>query len=266
MQRHTNIFQINDFHIDYEIIGDGRPLILIHGFGLDKRMWDDQLIICYNNFQIIRYDARGFGQSSNPSMPYAHTDDLKMLLDHLKITQANVVGLSMGGRIALDFAIRYPDRIRSLVIADAVPSGFPRTNERASLSQTLLDTAKKLGISEARKLWLEHSLFQNARKSNVFMDKLREIVEGYSGWHWLNDDPLLETVNGFKEADKVKKHVLLLVGEHDLYDYKSAAKFMKESITNSTSVTISGAGHMSNMENPEQFNEVLLNFLNSQNR
>ena len=111
--------------LHYEVTGSGEPLVLIHGFTLDMRMWDDQFARLARHFQVMRYDVRGFGQSSMPTTePYTHADDLKALLACLDISRAHVLGLSMGGSIAINFVLNYPTVVDRLVLADAALSGF----------------------------------------------------------------------------------------------------------------------------------------------
>ena len=96
----------------YEVAGSGHPLVLIHGFTLDTRMWDDQFETFAREYQVVRYDRRGFGKSSLPvDEDYAHADDLAALLEHLGIDRAYVLGLSGGGASAIDFALTYPEAI-----------------------------------------------------------------------------------------------------------------------------------------------------------
>jgi len=100
--------EVNGTRLYYEVMGFGQPLILIHGYTLDTRMWDDQIAAFAQNYQVIRYLLRGFGKSGLPTgESYAHLQDLKALLEHLGIDQAHILGLSLGGAIAIDFAITY---------------------------------------------------------------------------------------------------------------------------------------------------------------
>ena len=121
MLKHQDFATINGTRLYFEIAGSGQPLVLIHGFTLDLRMWDDQFERLTREFQVIRYDMRGFGQSAPPTGErYAHADDLRDLLDHLRVDKAHLVGLSKGGAIALDFTLAYPRRVNKLVLIDTV--------------------------------------------------------------------------------------------------------------------------------------------------
>ena len=116
----------------YEESGEGTPLIFLHGFSLDRRMWDGQFELVAERYRAIRYDARAHGRSQADSVQFADWDDLRQLLDALEIPRAVIVGLSMGGRIAVDFALTDPDRVAGLVLVGAGLSGFePRSEEIA---------------------------------------------------------------------------------------------------------------------------------------
>src|SRR5262245_48758389 len=94
----------------YEVKGAGPAVVLIHGGQLDSRMWDDQFDALAKGFTVIRYDVRGYGGSFQPDRPYSDADDLAGLLDYLETQKVHVVGLSLGGRIAVDFAVAHPKR------------------------------------------------------------------------------------------------------------------------------------------------------------
>ena len=109
----------------YEHTGDGQPVVLIQGANLPMEMWDAQVEYFAPQFHVVRYDVRGFGGSApRDQVPYQSHSDLLALLDHLRIERAHLVGLSLGGRIAVDFALTYPNRVRSLVLAGPGLSGY----------------------------------------------------------------------------------------------------------------------------------------------
>src|SRR5688572_9532583 len=108
-----------------EICGQGPALVMIHGGNTDRRMWDDEFASWSKLYQVIRYDVRGFGRSTRPSESYRSHEDLLTILDSLHVRKASIVGLSLGGRIALDFALTQPDRVTALVLAGPGMSGFP---------------------------------------------------------------------------------------------------------------------------------------------
>src|SRR5262249_14759554 len=132
----TAVLERPGARLAYEVAGDGPrdpAVVLVHGFGLDMRMWDAQIGPLAARFRVVRYDCRGFGASGpfDPGVLYTHAGDLVALLDHLGIGEAVLAGLSFGGRVALQAALAAPDRVRGLALLDAVLDGVPWDPESA---------------------------------------------------------------------------------------------------------------------------------------
>jgi pimeloyl-ACP methyl ester carboxylesterase len=113
----------------YEAAGAGEPLVFVHGFTLDTRMWDDQWDVFASKYRVVPYDVRGFGRSDLPGGAYANYIDLDAVVQHLGLQRPHVVGLSMGGGIAVDYAASFPDGLRSLTLIDSTLAGtcFPES-------------------------------------------------------------------------------------------------------------------------------------------
>jgi pimeloyl-ACP methyl ester carboxylesterase len=111
----------------YDVRGSGPPVVLLHAGDVDLTMWEPQVIPLAGSFRIIRYDARGHGRSNAPRGPYPTTEDLRLLLAHLGVERAHLVGISMGAGVALDFAATYPERVSKLVLVSTSgpPPGVP---------------------------------------------------------------------------------------------------------------------------------------------
>ena len=120
----TGFVDINGGKLYYEAAGEGQPLVLIHGGLVNSGLWDDQFEVFAQHQRVVRYDVRGFGKSSPPTQPYSNHADLKTLLDFLSIDKAAVLGLSMGGAIAIDFTLTYPERVAGLIPVAAGLSGY----------------------------------------------------------------------------------------------------------------------------------------------
>lgn len=109
----------------FEVAGSGPAAVLLHGFSLDTRMWDDQFDVLAREFRVVRYDQRGFGKSDVPTdEPYSGVEDLRSLLDYLAIETPHVIGLSLGGGLAIDFALTQPAMVDSLIVAGSNLSGY----------------------------------------------------------------------------------------------------------------------------------------------
>jgi len=113
--------KVNDIEINYDVEGEGEPLVLIHGLSGSTRHWFFQIPEFSKHFRVIAYDVRGHGQTDKPKQEYSiklFADDLRGLMDKLGVDKAHIIGLSMGGYIAQQFALDYPDKVKSLVLAD----------------------------------------------------------------------------------------------------------------------------------------------------
>ena len=108
--------EVNGTRLFYDVKGTGEPLVLISGGSLDIRLWDEQFEAFKQDRQVIRYDARGIGRSDVPKGPFSHYQDLYALLQFLGIQQADVLGFSFGGGVALDFTLIYPEVVRKLIL------------------------------------------------------------------------------------------------------------------------------------------------------
>jgi 3-oxoadipate enol-lactonase len=256
---------INAGQLYCQMDGKGLPVVLLHGFSLDLRMWEEQSAALTDRFRVIRYDMRGFGRSSLPSAKaYSHADDLHELLSRLNATPAHVVGFSNGGRIAIRFALAYPQAVRSLTLVDSVLDGHAWSTDWISLWGPIENTAKAGDMPAAKRLWLEHPLFAPARERSDLATRLSEMVQDYSGWHWVNADPgVAPGAPAIKRLNEIRVPSLIVVGERDLLDLHRIADTLASGIVGAVRVQIPGVGHMSNMEAPLDFNRHLLDFLTS---
>jgi pimeloyl-ACP methyl ester carboxylesterase len=259
----SGVATVNGTQLYYEVAGQGVPVVLIHGLGLDTRMWDGQFDVLADHYRVIRYDLRGFGKSALPTdAAFRHPDDLRALLDYLEAPKAHVVGLSMGGRIALHHGLLYPDATLSLVLVDAALDGFDFSEQLDASFDAIAERANDAGAGTANEMWLQHELFAPAREQPECRAKLAQIVGESSGWNWVNKSP----ARGIKPpaADRLNEvHVptLVIVGERDLPDFQRIADRLADGIPSARKVVMNGVGHMSNMEDIQEFNSIVLSFL-----
>lgn len=122
--------EVNNTRLYYEVAGSGDPVLLLHGDASDHTMWDAQIEQFAQRYLVIRMDFRGFGKSAiSDGSPFRHVDDVAALLDHLNIDSVHLVGQSMGGGVAIDLAIQYPQRVNGLVVVNADLSSENRLSE-----------------------------------------------------------------------------------------------------------------------------------------
>lgn len=258
MQKGELLF--NDGRIAYQLSGDigATPIVFIHGFALDHNIWQPQVDAFAKDYAVLTYDARGFGQSTLPTGPYNRTDDLTALLEHLDVGPAHIVGLSMGGRTATNYALDHSENVLSLTLMDAALDGYQNTvNWDVG--------AKQEGLDIAKDNWLGHPIFSLAKTQPEVLASLRQIVADYSGWHWFNDDPHVDPdILSRERLAEITTPTLVVVGENDLDYFRNIAEVLASEIPGAQKVIIPSAGHMVNMEASHKINQLLGHFIGSE--
>jgi len=242
----------------------GVPVVLLHGFPLGLELWEPQIAALEGRYRVVAYDARGHGKSGPGEGPFAfedYVDDLLGVLDTLIIERAVVVGLSMGGYVALRFAEREAKRVRALVLADTKSDadGDAAKLKRAGGLRLLRAGGSKAFAESSLRTLLSHEALQGRPE---VVAKVRGMIEacpaaGIGG--------ALVAMAGRTDTtgwlEKIAVPVLVLAGEKDALTPPSDAKAMVARIPGSRYVEIPRAGHLSNLEDPAAFNEALLGFL-----
>lgn len=252
----------------YEAAGSGPPVILLHGGNLDRRMWDDQFELLRRNHRVIRYDARGFGRSSGADTAYAAHDDLAALFRGLGLSRVVLVGLSLGGRIAIDFSIAHPELVERLVLAAPGISGGEWSADNDTLWTVKARAAVKSGDSVGIALaWLESAYIRTAMHPPERAALIRQMaVDNADFWMGLvrHDDLEREAVPpAAGRLQELRAPTLLLVGEYDTPFIHDVARAIAARAPQVRRVDFPRVGHMLNLEAAEQFNAELLTFLAS---
>lgn len=265
MEQFAGMASVNGTHLFYEQAGSGHPLVLIHGFTLNTQMWDDQFAVFARHYRVIRYDMRGTGHSDLPTEePFTAVDDLRALLDALGVSRAYVLGLSLGGSVAIDFTLAYPDRTSALILVDPALRGWHWSKDFSQSMRELEIVARTQGVERARQRWLAHPFFLAARERPELAERLSQIVASYSGWSWLHASPERDVdLPEVRPLERISTPTLLIMGERDIEEFQAIANHISCSIPHLTKLVLPGVGHMANMEAPEAFNEAVLRFLGS---
>jgi 3-oxoadipate enol-lactonase len=255
--------EVSGGKIYYEVAGQGHPLVFIHGGQLDRRMWDEQFQFFAPKYKVIRYDVRGFGSSPAATKPYSNTEDLATLLKSLKVDKAYIVGLSLGGQIAINFTIVHPEMVDALVLAAPGLSGFrapPDPGEAA-----MLPAIQSGDLEKATDLWLKTGYMAPAMKDPQIAPKIRQLA--LENAHENLDNPLLRQDLTFSAMDKlteIKVPTFIMVGSLDVAAIHEIFGLIRARVPHCTDTVIQNAGHMLNMERPQEFNSLVLNFLEKQ--
>ena len=248
---------VNGTRLYYEVAGSGEALVLAHGFTLDARMWDKQFEPFAEQYRVVRYDARGFGRSALPDgAEYSRVEDQCALMAHLGIARAHILGLSMGGALAIDFALAHPEMTRTLIAADAVMSGYRFSAHWSAMYKPVGDAPDEAAKKRA---WLDCALFAPAREQPAVAAKLAQMVAEYSGYHWRQSDRHRHG-DAISALERLRAPALAILGEHDLPDIHTVADLLATR-AGARKAVVPGAGHMLPMEDPVAFNRIVLEFL-----
>jgi pimeloyl-ACP methyl ester carboxylesterase len=248
----------------YELKGAGPTLVLIHGGQMDSRMWDDQFAAFAKRFTVLRYDVRGYGGSFRPDRLYSDADDLAALLDYLKVQKAHLVGLSLGGRVATDFALAHPKRVSALVLAGPGLAGYepPKAEEEELRMWDLVKAARDEGPERVTELWLKDPYMAPAMEQPRLAPRLQRLARE-NAHCWLGNPVLQRSPRppAAKRLNEIKVPTLLVLGDRDVPQIKATVETLEKGLGESKKVVIKGAGHMVNMEKPDEFNRAVLEFL-----
>ncbi len=256
--------EVNGTRMFYDVKGTGEPLVLISGGSLDIRLWDEQFEAFAQDRQVIRYDPRGIGKSDLPNGPFSHEQDLYALLQFLGIQETDVLGFSFGGGVAIDFVLTYPEVVRKLILI--APGLSSWKDEIAPALGELSKVAKGEGAAKAIELILADPSMPTDEQAEA-RQKMSQILSenthlfdsnfAYVRLMEPGDPPAIDRLV------EIGAPTLLLVGERDHAAIHANVDKLQEGIGGAKKVLIMGAGHMINLEKPNELNRVVLDFLNT---
>ncbi|MGL4608248.1 MAG: alpha/beta fold hydrolase [Trueperaceae bacterium] len=268
-----NFLAIHRGKLYYEVSGEGHPLILLHAGIANLRMWDEQIEDFSKHYQVICYDARTFGKSTSEAVEFSNRQDLLELLNHLKIDKAHVLGISRGGSIAMDFTLEYPAKVSSLVMVASNPSGFYHDDTEIEKTYFARDE-EVLGAKNTEamadldvEMWADGPGQRPERANKSVREKVRAMVlEHYQNYFatFPNEEPVSLPLKppAAQRLISIPVPTLVITGSLDFSYTHAAAELMTRDIPNTKHVSIPDVAHMVNMEKPEEFNKVVLEFLN----
>lgn len=237
------------------LIGAGQPIVLLHGWSFDRRMWAAQYPLA-KTYQLIMPDRRGFGQSAAPpclSQEYADIDRL------IPSGQFAIIGFSQGAMVAMDYARRYPDRVAALIVAGAPLHDIIGSDPVGAVP---VDEYRQLiganDLASMRQKWRQHRLTDSDADIGVEIDAM---LADYSGRDLLEDETEIHL-----SADDIKNlsmPVLSLTGATDTPWRCAVAKYIGENAQSGEARTLAGAGHLCSLEQPHIFNHLIDDFLHS---
>lgn len=252
---------VGDTALYYERVGQGEPLLLIHGLGSSGRDWEYQVPFFSQDYEVIVCDVRGHGQSDKPPGPYSvplFARDLAGLIEGLGLAPAHVVGISMGGMIGLQLVVDRPELVRSLVVVNSVPDMVVRTwRQRFEVWQRLI-VAPLLGMGKVAEV-LGQRLFPKVEQG-----ELRELFRE----RWVENDPrayreAMKAIVGWTVAEhlgSIACPVLVVSGDEDYTPPETKAAYVAK-IPRGELVVIEDSRHGTPVDQPEAFNQAVAAFL-----
>jgi len=258
--------QLNGVDIAYTDQGKGTAVLLIHGYPLNKTMWEPQVKDLSASFRVVSVDLRGHGESGAPlwfSTMEMFADDLRALLDHLSIPRAVAAGFSMGGYVAFALYRKYPDRVQGLILADTRPQ--PDSPEGKQGRFKAAQTAHKEGAGAIAEVMLPKLLTSKTVETRSdIVQKTRQMITGTPVTGIASDlMAMAERPDSVPLLSAIRCPTLVIVGEEDGLTPPADAKLMAGKIKGAGLEIIPGAAHLSNLEQPEAFNKAVRKFLES---
>ncbi len=257
---------VNGESLHYDVNGHGTPLVLIHGWSLNLRMWDAQVPAFSQRFRVIRYDRRGFGKSSGTEDISWDAADLNGLLDSLGVPAAHLLGMSQGARVALQFARSYPRRVVSLTLhGSPAPGGFalPWTGEDRPRFDDWAKIAREQGLDAFRRVWAAHPLMEVPPTRPQAVANVAKLLATYSGGIFLNPSqpsgPIREVT--MDDLPRISVPTMVVVGDSEVPFLHIVARALAYYIPGARLAVVAGGGHMVNLIEPKRYNSTVLNFL-----
>lgn len=255
--------QVNGVTIAYSDQGTGLPIVFLHAFPLNRTMWATQERLLSSQFRIITIDLRGHGESDAPLWRYTleqSADDVRALLGHLEIRRALFVGLSMGGYILFAFYRKYAARVKGLILADTKAQAD--TEEGKNGRFQLVQIAYKKGPSAIADVMIPKLLSPATIQTNPdLVQQVRAMIEGnqISGIAW-DLMAMAERPDSVPRLSRITCPTQIIVGELDQATPPSDSKLMADQIPHARLAIIPNAAHLSNLEQPEAFNQIVATF------
>lgn len=266
---HDYQLRVPDGELHIRDFGTGTPVVLLHGGALDSRMWEEQIpVLTRAGYRVAAFDARGHGQSTLPTTPFRQCDDVAAIVRHLDDGPAVLVGLSMGGASAVDTALEHPDLVRAVV---AVGSGTTEPAFADPFVLRIFETWQHAQENNDIEGWLDAFLLFAAGPHRGLDEVDPEVV---SRIRRMAQDTVLaharpeavqpeHVVGSWERLGEIAVPVLAMLGELDASDHREMGMRLASSVQKGRSKVIAGTAHYPPMEQPDAFNQVLLEFLGS---
>jgi len=262
------------FEIDFdgalirgEAAGFGIPVVFLHSGVTDRRMWSEQMRqLAAEGYHVISYDRRGYGETETTDVPFNHLVDLETVLDRLSVHAAILVGSSMGGGLAIDFALEHPNRTVALVLMGTAVTGAEgyEVDEEVEQLEEAFEYARERGnISTANRIqaheWLDGPYGEAGRVTGPVRELFLAMNEIHLNHPQLTQEERPEAA--FHNLAAITAPTLLVVGELDCSDIIAIHEDLSEELENAFAVVLEDTAHFPSLERPDLFDPILFEFL-----
>jgi pimeloyl-ACP methyl ester carboxylesterase len=270
-QMTSGVVEFDGGALAWESAGEGPDVVFLHPGLWDGRVWDEQFGVFSRTYRVLRFDFRGYGRSSRPEpgRPYSHVEDVASVMDAAHVEHAAVIGNSMGGQVAVDFALTRPARVSALVLASPALSGFEGTqDEEAAWEAAFADVERQIeeavtagdleGAQDLRLRWLWAPLGTDdpagSRIRRIALENLQELTMDERGEIPI-DPPAAERLG------EIEVPTLVLPADHDPPWQERMCVELAEGIRGARLVRIPETDHVIPLRRPQEFNREVLLFL-----
>lgn len=269
IQTNAGFVEVSGAPLYYEDAGTGPALVLIHEGIADSRMYDDQFDALARHYRVVRYDLHGFGRSGTPDQAYTHHEALHTLLHHLSIDRAALLGMSLGGIVAIDYALTYPTKVAALLLLASGIGGYPISEAIAVLAAPIAEAFKAgdfvRAIDLSVRFWVDGPKRSPEEVDPIVRERVRTMYT----------DVLRRSRDGGRQADlldppaytrlgEIHVPTLVVVGTGDIPNILEQADLLERNITGARKVVLPRVAHVLNMERPTEINRIILDFLGEQ--
>jgi len=260
----TEFIETNGAQLRVSVQGQGETVLFLHGGYSNLSVWDEHVDRVAEKYQVLRFDQRGYGQSSQPAGPFSYYEDIKGVLDYYRVEKALIVASSFGGSAALDFALEYPQFVDKLILVGPSINGmnYPFRMKWEGIMDYL--RVNRVGIEKAADVFLRKKFWsyivpqEEERKL-----RFRELYASNSSFYgskpsWAR--PL--TPLAVHRLEEIRTPVLIIEPENDHPFNRKACGMLHSRLSNADRVVMKNSGHYPHLEHPSEFTDLVLNFLN----
>jgi pimeloyl-ACP methyl ester carboxylesterase len=245
----------------YEIAGKGENIVLLHDGMVNREIWDEQFPLLAKYYRVVRYDRRGYGKSSDPQAPYSDIEDLNELFVSLKIDRAILFGMSSGGGCVIDFTLKFPGKVKSIILVGVVVGGYGYTSHMISRGGHLKSPEAMADPAKAASYFVWEDPYEIYSENIAAKNKVAEILRRnihrpFNSQYYKPPDRIAA-----RFLSEIQVPTLVLVGEYDIPDVHSHAGVIHFGIPGARREVILNSGHLIPVEQPDEFNRAAFRFL-----